>query len=210
MVRPLILEHKPAFVLAFPAGVVASVLLLACLYLGPAAGVPLVDLPALIGGVFTDDPAGALGVGLALFLIVGVFVYPMLLAVVWWQVPGSMLSLPGAFLKGAIFGLGAWLLMGLLMPLLGLLNQLPAFSNPGFFGLSEGPIAAVLLLAAHLAYGLALGGILGMSSGIKPLDTLGFEGHYHGAAREAAFNQGRGRAFGELGTVATNGGSRAK
>jgi hypothetical protein len=62
--------------------------------------------------------------------------------------------LPGPYrLRGAIFAVGAWLMMMLVvMPMAG----------AGSFGLGLGIMAPVVTLALHIVFGLVLGGIYGL------------------------------------------------
>ena len=64
--------------------------------------------------------------------------------------------LPGPYrLRGAIFAVGAWLIMMLVvMPMAG----------AGSFGLGLGIMAPVVTLALHVVFGLVLGGIYGLVS----------------------------------------------
>ena len=69
---------------------------------------------------------------------------------VWWLDP----QLPGRayWLKGVIFGVGAWLLMMIaVMPMAG----------AGLFGANLGMMAPVMTLVLHIIFGAVLGGVYG-------------------------------------------------
>lgn len=171
--RPSAINVHPALILMLTGGLVATLLLMALLHLAPAFGLPVPDLPRLAGGVFTADPDTALGVGAAIMLIVGIVLLPGLLFAVWLVLPGTARGLGSALQNGALSGVALWALAGLLAPLLGALNRVPQLDSPGLFMLREGPAAAAAVLAAHLAYGIALTLVAGMGRGISPLQTLG-------------------------------------
>ena len=64
-------------------------------------------------------------------------------------------NIPGNahWLKGVVFGIGAWLLMMIIiMPMAG----------AGFFGMNLGIMAPVMTLILHLIYGVVLGGVYGL------------------------------------------------
>jgi hypothetical protein len=176
MIRPTTLQPKPSFLLALQGGLVASILLSALIFLGPAFGLRFVDIPGLLGGLFTANAAIAFGVGFLLFFIPGVIVFPSLLAVYWYQLPGPNIGFIGGALKGLLLGIGLWLLTGLLLPLLGAINQL-AIAGPGFFALDYGLPTALGFLAAYLIYGLALGLLTAVGQGIEPLEAVGWPGY---------------------------------
>ena len=76
--------------------------------------------------------------------------------VVWGLLFGAYDALatrPAHWLKGIIFGVFAWIIMGLLfLPL----------AKAGLFGAKLGPMAAVVTLGYHLVYGLVLGVTYGL------------------------------------------------
>jgi hypothetical protein len=186
MVRPHTLNPKPALELALLGGVVAALLFSALIYLAPLLGDPLIDIPHLIGGLFTTQAGIAFWLGFWIHFLMGVFLFPPLLSSLWNTLPGNAVSIGGAALKGALWGGALWLIMGVLLPILGMFNRLPAreLANPGFFALDLGILAAVALLVAHLAYGLALALVANMGQDISPLDTLGWPGYRHAETYE--------------------------
>jgi uncharacterized membrane protein YagU involved in acid resistance len=75
---------------------------------------------------------------------------------IFWGVGFAIVSpyLPGPYpLRGAVFAIGAWLMMMLVvMPMVG----------AGSFGLGLGMMAPVATLVLHVVFGLVLGGIYGL------------------------------------------------
>jgi hypothetical protein len=87
--------------------------------------------------------------------VAGWVAHLMIGAVIWgglfaWLDP----SLPGGshWLKGIVFGVGAWLMMMVaVMPMAG----------AGFFGMSFGMMAPIMTLVLHIIFGAVLGGVYG-------------------------------------------------
>jgi hypothetical protein len=172
-------KHPSVFPTAFVAALAGTILMLALVYAAPALGVPLVDYPLLLGGVFSADPGVALGLGAAIFLALGVLVLGLVLALAWTSLPGDPVAFRGAALKGLLFGLALWVLSGLLLPALGAVSRLDV-DGPGLFALDTGPLAALWLLVLHLAYGLATALVAAMAQGVAPGDVLGWMWTSHG------------------------------
>jgi hypothetical protein len=179
MVKPDTLNPHPSVELTLLGGLVASLLLSALLYVAPALDFPFINMPHLIGGIFTSSADVAFWLGFWIYFLLGVFLFAPLLRQIWGKVPGDAVSLGGALLKGTMWGIVLWILAGLLLPLFGLLNRLPgdAFESPGFFALNLGWEAAILLLVIHLLYGVALALVANMGRDISPFDTIGWPGY---------------------------------
>lgn len=176
--------HKPhpsLFPLTILGGMVATVLLMALTHLGPVWDLPLIDMPLLVGGVFSADPDTAFRTGHAVFILAGIFVFALSLSIVWAQLPGDDTRFPGATLKGLVWGLFLWVLSGLVLPLLGGLNQLPLTENPGLFALEHGVLGPIWLLVLQLSYGLVLTTVAGLGHGLQPIDTIGWMWTSHGS-----------------------------
>lgn len=180
MLKPETLNPRPSIFLAILGGWVGMLLLSALLYLAPALGFPLIDIPRLIGGIFSTNADIALWLGFALFFLTGVLLFSPALAYFWMDLPGRNVGFLGAILKGLVWSLILWVVLGLLLPVIGFLNRLPGMENPGLFALNLGIMAALWLLLCHLAFGLALALVTAMAQGIEPIDTLGWMGHKHG------------------------------
>lgn len=182
MVKPAPLNTQPSLVLTTVGGVVGTILLSALIHLAPALGFPFIDVPRLVGGIFTGDPTAAFWLGFWLFFVVGWLVFAPPLSVAWSMLPAEDVGFTGAAAKGALWGAALWALSGVLLPLFGALNRLPgaALEPPGFFALGAGPLGMLGLLLGHLAYGLAVALIAAMGRGITPLDTIGWMGYSAG------------------------------
>jgi hypothetical protein len=174
---------RPSMIAATLGGAGGAVLAGAVLNLAPVAGAVAIDLPVLLGGVFTGSPLTALWMGWLVLFVAAWLIVPMLLVAAWERLPGDPVSTGGALLKGVAAGIAVWIVVGLTLPLVASLSQVGMGDGPGLFGLGTGPGAALALLVASLGYGLVLGAIASVSRGLAPLNTLGWEGH--GAGRAA-------------------------
>jgi hypothetical protein len=124
------------------AGFVATLVLSALMFVkGTMGSMPQLDVITVLSRM-----AGAThvaGVGWLLHFLIGAVAWGMLFA---WLAP----SLPGGsdWVKGVIFGAGAWLLMMIaVMPMAG----------AGLFGMSLGMVAPAMTLMLHLVFGAVLG-----------------------------------------------------
>lgn len=175
--------HPSLFPLTILGGMTATVLLVALIHLAPLVGLPLVDLPGLIGGVFSANAGTALTVGYVIFLTMGMVVFPLALSLLWPAFPGHDASFGGALLKGLLWGLLLWLLSGALLPVFAFFGA-PATDElhaPGLFALGTGLLGPVVLLAQQLAYGLSLAAVASMGRDVSPLDTIGWMWTSHGS-----------------------------
>ena len=178
MIKPGTLVARPSPFLAILGGAVGMLLLNSLLHLAPVLGLPFVDLPRLIGGIFSANSEVAFWLGFWLFFLGGVFVLPPLFVWAWPSLPGPERGFIGALVKGVLWGLILWAVTGLLLPLFGLLNQLDDLANPGFFALGTGWLGTLSLLLGFVAYGVTMALIAEMGLGTEPIDTLGWLGHH--------------------------------
>jgi hypothetical protein len=183
--EPQTLIPKPSYLITFAGGVIGMVLFFSVIFLAPSLGLPFIQIPWLLGGIFTSDQIAALWLGFWLFFLTGVFIFSPFLVYMWAKLPGKRIGYSGAFLKGFLWGIILWILTGLLLPLIGVITRVQGIDNPGFFALGMGIEGPLVLLAAHLGFGLTVGLIAAMSQGITPLGTLGWFGHYFADVREA-------------------------
>jgi hypothetical protein len=179
VIRPSALNPRPGLVLPLLGGWVGTLILSAGIFLAPVFGLPFIDVPHLVGGIFCDSPTAAFWLGFWLNFIAGAFVFPSLFAVVWPMMPGSGVGILGATVKGLGFGVALWVLSGVLLPVAGWLNRLPpdVVQRPGFFAIHTGWTGVLAALGGHLVYGLSVGLIAAMGEGIFPVETLGWPGH---------------------------------
>lgn len=147
-------------------GLLATATLTAVLILSQLAGLTRMDLPMMLGTLVVDDPDRARVVGAVIHLAMGQ-VFALGYAAVF-----SLVGHAG-WLAGAALGLvHALLALTVLVPLLpGVHPRMastragpasgPALEPPGLLGLSYGRPTVVVAVVAHLAYGVALGLLLG-------------------------------------------------
>jgi hypothetical protein len=181
---PLLYKPHPSlFPVALLAGFTATVILTALLRLAAAFGATVVDLPQLIGSVFSADPATVFAVGHTVFVVTGVFILPLAMALLWPLTPGNRFTFRGALVKAALFGLALFALAGVLLPLLGILSTLPdvGFAEPGPFALGLGPSGTAQLLLGTQLYTLSAALVSAMPRGLQPLDAIGWGWWSHGS-----------------------------
>ena len=179
LIRPVVISARPGIIIPVIGGFAGTVILTAGIYLAPLVGFPFIDVPHLMGGIFTSDATIALWLGFWLHFIAGGLLFPILFGLFWPLAPGPMTGILGEVSKGLTWGLTLWILSGLLMPVAGWLNRLPSgtLELPGFFGLGLGVKGALALLGGHIAYGLAIGLVSYMAADVFPLETLGWQGY---------------------------------
>lgn len=146
-------------------GLVATTALTAVMIAAQLTGLTRLDLPLLLGTIVTDDPDRARVAGFFLHLVIGqgfAFGYAAAFALLdratWWL--GALLGL-----------LHVAVALTVLVPLLGGVHpriasdragpsSTAALEPPGLLGLNYGPQTPIVAIAAHLAYGVALGMLL--------------------------------------------------
>lgn len=199
MVKPAVLNPRASMILLVVGGTIGTILLSSLIYTAPAFGLPSIEIPLLVGGIFSANPMVAFWLGYVLFFLTGVFVFAPGLAIVWSALPGKGVGFVGALIKGVVWGAILWVVGGLMLPMFGMLNRIDALPNPGFFGLSLGILGAAGILAGHLVYGVVVAITAMMSQGIQPLATVGWRGHGYGDVRSAGVSPQR-KAYGRLGS----------
>lgn len=156
---------RPSCILATLGGAAGVLFFAAAVALGPGGGA---------AARATAEGAGAPWAGVILLFLAGWLVLPLALVAAWKALPGDPLSLPGALLRGALFGLGAWVLAGVVAPV--------AADGAGLFGSGLGIGGALSLLVGALGYGLITAAVASMGRGMAPLEIMGWEGHGSGRA----------------------------
>jgi uncharacterized membrane protein YagU involved in acid resistance len=135
------------------AGFVATVVLSLLMMAKQAMGLmPDLDPIAMIAGMVAKLTGGKPDpiVGWVMHFFIGTVMWGITYSIVQSKLPG------GPVARGMIFGIGAWLLMMVLvMPLAG----------AGFFGLAFGMGAPVATLMLHLVFGATLGIVYAKSQG---------------------------------------------
>ena len=125
----------------FIAGFAATVVLSALMLMKSAMGLmPELDVIAMLSGMMSTGP----GLGWLGHFMIGTVAWGGLFALIEPSLPGT-----SYWLKGIIFGIGAWILMMVIvMPMAG----------AGFFGIGLGMVAPVMTLVLHVIFGAVLGG----------------------------------------------------
>ena len=117
------------------AGFVATVILSALMLMK--------NIASMLGGMMGGSPA----MGWAGHFVIGTVIWGALFALVEPQLPGS-----SPWLKGVVFGMGAWVLMMLMvMPMAG----------AGLFGMKMGVMAPMMTAVLHAIFGAVLGSTYG-------------------------------------------------
>ncbi len=146
-------------------GLVATTALTAVMIAAQLLGLTRLDLPLLLGTIVTEDPDRARAAGFFIHLLIGqgfAFGYAAAFALLdratWWL--GALLGL-----------LHVAVALTVLVPLLAGVHpriasdragpsSTAALEPPGLLGLNYGPQTPIVAIAAHLAYGIALGVLL--------------------------------------------------
>lgn len=124
---------------------------------------PELNLASLLSGILGAE----VWVGWIVHFVIGTFVWGALFGILVTRTPGSTCTI-----RGMIFGVGAWLLMQLLiLPLAGL----------GLFGMAYGLGAPAVTFVLHLIYGAVLGATFALQKGTWRVK--GPEDDAHGALR---------------------------
>src|SRR5579862_2152400 len=146
--------QEPKFGRALFAGIAAWVAFALILYAAPLVGLPEIDVPGMLGGLYGWNSAA---LGWVLLFVTGI-AFALLYAYRFVN------RLPGAgWQRGLVFGILPWLVMMVIVaPLLPLLSPTMApTATPGFFFTEMGLGAIMGLLIAHLGWGTVLGAVYG-------------------------------------------------
>ena len=155
---------------ALAGGFVGTLVLTTALRTANELGLTRVDLPFLLGTVFTADRARAKALGYLLHLVAG-----EVFALIYYAIFAAIDT--GGWLVGPLFGLlhgvvSATALVNILLPVvhprmgstLSAADSAPLLEPPGFLMRNYGrgtPIATVL---AHIAYGAIVGGFVSIAA----------------------------------------------
>ncbi len=129
------------------AGFIATVVLSAIMILKSIMGVmPDVNAIKMMAGMISQKTGmtNTLPIAWIMHFIIGTVVWGGGFSIIQSALPGS------SIVKGIVFGVGAWLIMMLVvMPMTG----------EGLFGLNIGPHATLATLMLHIVYGAVLGSV---------------------------------------------------
>ncbi len=130
------------------------------MFASPMMGLPPMDLPTILGTMFTTNMSLAFAVGLVMHFFVG----SVVLALVYAYFFRDALRGPSG-LRGATYAFGVWVVaMAVVFPMMDIVHPLVVsgmMKGPGFFASSMGPMVAVGVLIGHLVYGAVLGSVAG-------------------------------------------------
>jgi uncharacterized membrane protein YagU involved in acid resistance len=144
-------QHR--FGQAIKAGLIAWVVFTLVLYMAPLMGVPKMDVPAMLGGMFGLN---SLALGWVMHLMIGV-VLALIYAYWFADVAGG-----APWVRGLTFGMLPWLaMMVVIAPMLPVVNPMLAKMPPGVFLANMGIMASVGSLIGHLIWGAVLGAVYG-------------------------------------------------
>lgn len=122
------------------AGFAATVVLSALMVMKGMIGVmPDLDIARMLGGMMSQGPAA----GWVGHFVIGSVVWGASFAVLYPELPGGP-----AWIKGALFGLAAWLLM---------MATVTPMAGQGLFGMRLGSMAAMMTAVLHVIFGVVLG-----------------------------------------------------
>jgi hypothetical protein len=139
---------------AIVAGLIGTVVLSALMRMGPMMGMPKMEIPQVLGGML---PGGTLTGWVAHFMI-GVM-WAIIFAALWSAGIGSA----GA-LWGLIFGVGAFVVAGLAMPMMLTMHpqvKTGTMPNVGILMSGTGMMGMMGSLMGHAVFGLVVGLIYG-------------------------------------------------
>jgi hypothetical protein len=147
-------------------GLVATTALTAVMIVAQLAGLTRLDLPLLLGTVATEDPDRARAVGFFVHLAIGqgfalgyAATFALLDRATWW-LGGLLGALHGAVALTVVVPLLAGVHPRIASERAGP-GSTTALEPPGLLGLHYGIATPVVAAAAHVAYGVALGVLLG-------------------------------------------------
>jgi uncharacterized protein DUF6789 len=138
---------------AIKAGLIAWIVFTLVLYMAPLMGVPKMDVPAMLAGMFGMNN---LAFGWMMHLAIG-----LVLALIYAYWFADLVG--GApWVRGLTFGMLPWLaMMVVIAPMLPVLNPMVAKMPPGVFLANMGLMASMGSLLGHLIWGAVLGATYG-------------------------------------------------
>lgn len=146
---------------AIVAGIVGTIVITIIMAMAPKMGMPDMDMVGTLGSMF--DKNGNRTVGLVIHLMMGA-IFAIIYAALWNAGLGSV-----SILWGILFGIGHWLVVGLVMagmPMMHAGIKAGAVDAPGVYMINNGGIMAFIGgLMGHVIYGLVVALIYGLFVG---------------------------------------------
>ena len=154
---------------ALAGGFAGTLVLTTALRAGNELGLTRMDLPFLLGTAFSTDRTRAKALGYVLHFVAGI-VFALVYWLIFLAIGQSGWWLGAAF--GLVHGLfSASALVNTLLPLIHPRMGTPAtaatsvalLEPPGFLMLNYGPQTPLVSLAAHIVYGMVVGGFISLA-----------------------------------------------
>ena len=143
---------------AIVAGIVATIVITIMMALGPRMGMPKMDMPGMLGAMFSKESNRTLG--MIIHLMMGA-IFAIIYAALWNAGIGSV-----GILWGLIFGVAHWLVVGLVMGAMPMMHagiQAGTIDTPGIYmTASAGMAGFVGGLMGHIVYGIVTALIYGL------------------------------------------------
>ncbi len=143
---------------AVVAGVVGTIMLTLVMAMAPKMGMPEMDIVGMLGSMF--DKNGNRTVGLVIHLMMGI-VFGIVYAALWNAGIGSV-----SILWGALFGVGHWLVSGVMMGGMGMMHagvKAGTVDAPGVFMSNNGGMMAFMGgLVGHVIFGITVALVYGL------------------------------------------------
>jgi uncharacterized membrane protein YagU involved in acid resistance len=125
--------------------------------MAPLMGMPKMDIVGMLGSMFTKD--GNTALGWMMHLMMGI-IFALMYAVLWSLHIGA-----ATLVFGALFGIGHWLIAGLIMggvPMVHAGVKAGTVQAPGVYMMNNGGIMAFMGgLIGHVVYGLVVALVYG-------------------------------------------------
>jgi hypothetical protein len=146
---------------AIVAGFIGTVAMTAVMMVGRSVGMTSLDIPLLIGGMFSREDDRARALGMAAHIVMGAVVFGIgygLLFTVLDTASAGVGALIG-LVHGAVLGIVVMPMMGMVHPRMRIATGEARLEPPGVMGVAYGRGTPVGLLVTHVVYGLVVGGI---------------------------------------------------
>lgn len=146
---------------AILAGFLGTVAMTVVMMLGRSMGMTSLDMPLLIGGMFSRDDDRARGLGMVVHMVMGAVVFGIGYALLFTALDSASVAI-GALIglvHGAVLGIVVMPMMGMVHPRMRLATEEGRLEPPGVLGIAYGRGTPVGLLMTHVVYGLVVGGI---------------------------------------------------
>ncbi len=143
---------------AIVAGLIGTVILTIVMAMAPKMGMPKMDIVGMLGSMFDEN--GNRTVGMGIHLMMGAL-FGLVYAALWNAGVGS-----STILWGALFGIGHWVVAGLMMGGIGMMHagvKAGTVEAPGVFMVKNGGMMAFMGgLVGHIVFGIVVAIVYGL------------------------------------------------